>query len=128
VLVLAAVIALLFWSELIFSNLPSLADVSTPAGTLGWTISATRFYFIALSILDIVGGVGAVIAFVMFFRAADSNRLNLILIITTIALIVYGAVQFITAFFLPQNLQAVYWGIGIVYVLLGIGLRWLQSK
>ena len=125
-IVLAVIVALLFWSELIFSNLPSLADVATPAATLDWTIGATRLYFIVLAVLDVIGGVGATLYSVRAWRSAD--RLGGSVRVTTVTLIVYSVYQFVTAFRLPTELQMLYWAIGIVYVLMGIGLHVLYWR
>ena len=125
VIILAVIVALLFWSELIFSNLPSLMNVDETAVTLGWSVASSRFYFVLLSLFDVVGGVGAVACIVMSVRGANANG---VVVVTAVTLILYGITQFITAFLLPDGLQALYWGIGVVYVLMGIGLRRLYQR
>lgn len=123
--ILAAVAALLFWSELIFSNLPSLAAGAEPAAALGWTTAATQLYFTVLAVLDIIGGVGAVLYVALVLKGGAARRINQVLWLTAVALIVYGSYQFVTAFRLPPDLRLVYWAIGLVYLLLGVGLRLL---
>lgn len=125
VIILTIIAAFLFWSELIFSNLPSLANVAEPAATLGWSVAATRFYFVVLALLDVVGGVGAVVCIVMVVRGGNAR---VAVAVTAVTLIFYGITQFITAFRLPANLQLFYWAIGVVYLLLGIGLRSLYLR
>ena len=127
-LIFVGIIALLFWSELIFSNLPSLADVAVPAETLGWRIGTTRLYFLTLLLLDIVGGVGAILTIRLILKPERARWSNTIVSVTAAALIVYGLFQFIVAFWLPQNLQAIYWGIGIAYSLMGIILRVVYQR
>ena len=127
-LILAGIIALLFWSELIFSNLPSLADVAVPAETLGWAVGSTRLYFLVLLMLDIVGGIGAILYIGSTLRSGRTAWLNSIVWITSAALVLYGLFQFAVAFALPENLQVVYWGIGIAYILMGIVLRALYQR
>ena len=127
-LILAGIIALLFWSELIFSNLPSLANVAVPAETLGWSIGATRLYFLVLLLLDIVGGVGAILYIGSMLKSGRTDWLKKIVWTTCAALAVYGLFQFIVAFVLPQNLRVVYWSIGVVYLLIGFALRALNQR
>ncbi len=127
-MILAGIVALLFWSELIFRNLPSLADVSIPAGTLGWSFGTTRLYFVILAILDVIGGVGAVLYIWATLKARGLSWLGKTVLLTVFALIIYGIVQFFVAFLLPTELQVVYWGIGIVYILMGFGLRALFQR
>ena len=127
-IILAGIIAILFWSELFFSNLPSLADVTTPTATLGWTTSSTRFYFTILALLDVVGGVGVVLYLVMALRSTAMNKTNIVVWVTVSTLCVYGIYQFITAFRLPPDLQPLYWAIGIAYVLMGVGLGGLYRR
>lgn len=127
-LILAGIVALLFWSELIFSNLPSLADVSIPAETLGWEIGSTRLYFLVLLVLDAVGGVGAIVYIGSILKSGRSDWLGKVVWLTVAALMVYGVFQFVIAFVLPQNLRIVYWSIGIAYVLMGFALRALYQR
>ncbi len=127
-IVLVVIIALLFWSELVFSNLPSLSDLATPTATLGWTTGATRFYFIVLSVLNVVGGVAAVLFLVALIRKSVSAQKRSYLLVLVTALVLYGAYQFITAFRLPASLQAIYWGIGVVYVAFGAAMYALNRR
>ncbi len=126
-IILAAVVSLLFWSELIFSNLPSLADVAVPAASLEWTTVSTQLYFTILVVLDIIGGVGTLLYIVLVLKRAKAQRINNVLWLTAVTLFIYGGYQFITAFRLPADLRLLYWAIGLVYVLMGIGLRLLYK-
>lgn len=124
-LILAAAAALLFWSELIFSNVPSLVDVAVPAAALGWTTASTRLYFTVLVVLDIIGGAGALLYIGFVLKRGSAQRINRVLWLTAVTLIVYGSYQFVTAFRLPADLRLLYWVIGVVYLLLGLSLRLL---
>ena len=127
-LVLAGLAALLFWSELIFSVASSLIDVATPAEQLGWSLSSTRLYFIGLGLLDLIGGVFAIIYLIRSRRSAAGVNATSAALGLVITLLVYGVYQFSIAFALPQSLQGLYWGIGSAYVIMGLVLRFISSR
>lgn len=119
-LVLAAILALLFWSELIFSSGASLGRIESTAASLGWTAGGTRIYFLLLALLDLVGGVSA-----LAFLWAAVRRLTW-LSTAVWALVgvtaVYALYQLVVAFLLPAELRFLYIGIGVVYGLISAGL------
>ena len=111
-IILTLILALLYWSELLFSAIPSLAGIPERAATIGWGDGTTRLYFIALALLDLLGGIGTVLVLLSAFKK-NVNANSLRFLVTTTA--IYALMQFTVAFFFPSDLRPLYWGIGVVY-------------
>lgn len=123
---ITAVLALLYWSELIFSSAASLTRISETAVTLGWSAGATTGYFVLLALLDLVGGLAAVgFIWAAVKRHEWQSSIGRVLLITTFS---YAAYQFAIAFFLPAELRGLYIGIGLVYLALAGAISWLTSS
>ncbi|MEM7332754.1 MAG: hypothetical protein AAF490_11750 [Chloroflexota bacterium] len=127
-IILAIITGLLFWSELLFSSVPSLLDVPSRASTLGWSVNNARLYFTGLAILDLLGGLGIVLFLIRFIGKDKGARTTAVFQATLIVTVVYAIYQFGIAFALPNELRPVYWIIGIVYVLIALGLRTLYRR
>lgn len=119
-LILAAILTLLYWSELIFSSGASLGRIVSTAETLGWTVGGTRIYFLLLAFLDFVGGVSALAFLWAAVRRLGwvSTAAQLLVAITA----AYALYQLVVAFLLPAELRFLYIGIGVVYGLISAGL------
>jgi hypothetical protein len=122
------VLALLFWSELIFSSLGGLVgDTAGLAAQIGASAAALRVYLVILGLLDLISGIGALLAIWAYLRPTTSpGRLGLM--ITTIGTIVYGFYQLLAGIlFLGADLRLIYIGIGVVYILFGV-IAWKAGQ
>ena len=122
-IILAIIVGLLFWSELLFSSVPSLSDVPSRASTLGWSINGARLYFIGLALLDALGGIGIVLFLIRLLGQGKSGQTTAVSHFAIIVTLVYAVYQFGIAFALPAELRVLYWGIGIAYALIALGLK-----
>jgi hypothetical protein len=122
------VLALLFWSELIFSSLGGLlGDTAGSAAQIGASVAALQIYLVILGLLDLIGGTGALLAIWAYLRPSTfPGRLGFM--IAAIGTIIYGLYQLLAGiFFLGAILRLIYIGIGIVYILFGV-IAWKAGQ
>ncbi len=127
-IILAIIAGLLFWSELLFSSIPSLLDVPPRASTLGWSVNGARLYFIGLALVDLLGGVGIVLFLIRLLGQGKSVQTTAVSQFAIIVTLVYAVYQFVIAFALPAELRPLYWGIGVAYALIALGVRALYGR
>ncbi|MEM7802335.1 MAG: hypothetical protein AAF633_24295 [Chloroflexota bacterium] len=124
-IILLIIALLLFWSELIFSSLPSLGRIDATAQQLGWTPSGTRSYFTLLAIFDGLGGLLMLLLLLGALQWWAFPNWQLLLMPGLFVIGAYALFQFSIAFWLPQSLRIVYIMIGVVYFGIGFGIWWL---
>jgi hypothetical protein len=114
-------IAILMLSELLTSNLYSLiGPLDATAEIMGISVSAERNRLIILIILDLIPGVGAVLA-VRGLRNSRAARIGGTgVILTTIGMLAYGGYQFWAATYLLGEMLAFVKAVGVVYAALGV--------
>ena len=125
-ILLFAILALLFLSELVFSSLSGLfGDTASLAASGGLTTNALRIYLVGLAVLNAIGGLLAIIALKNTLQDKQSGRTLRRLSIVTI---LYAAYQLLAGLFLlGSDLRGAYIGIAVTYALLA-GLVWFVAR
>lgn len=127
-IVFFAVIALAFWSELVFSSISGLLNVEDLAARFNLNAGTLRPYLAALALLDVVGGTGALLVIWGYVKPNASSAGRLGVKITSIGMVVYAVYQAASGMFiLGSDLQSMYIWIGVVYAVMG-GVVWLIGK
>lgn len=120
-----AIIALLLFAELWFSNVGTLTNnLEGIAALMGLSAAAERWRLILLIILDAIGGVGAVLAFCgCLLDRAMLRRVGAV--IATVGLVLYGLYQLYAAVTqLPPELRTTIGLIGFIYIGVGV-VTWI---
>jgi hypothetical protein len=114
-------IAFLMLSEMITSNIYSLiGPLEKTAEIMGVSVAVEQVRLVMLIILDVVPGVGAVLA-IRGYRRADAIMAGRVgVYLTTFGMLAYGVYQLWSATFQLGNMQGFVKLVGTVYAFLGI--------
>jgi hypothetical protein len=114
-------IAFLMLSEMITSNIYSLiGPLEKTAEIMGVSVAVEQVRLVMLIILDVVPGVGAVLA-IRGYRRVDAIMAGRVgVYLTTFGMLAYGVYQLWSATFQLGNMQGFVKLVGTVYAFLGI--------
>jgi hypothetical protein len=117
-----AVLALLTFAELLFSNLNTLLTNLEPAAEqIGLSVGMERIRLVILIVFDAIAGVGALYA-LSSFRQRDAASFSQGLLVTLVGFLGYAIYQIASAWIqLAPAYRTTVTGFAVVYALLGLG-------
>lgn len=117
-----AVLALLTFAELLFSNLNTLLTNLEPAAEqIGLSVGMERIRLVILIVFDAIAGAGALYA-LSSFRQRDAASFSQGLLVTLVGFLGYAIYQIASAWIqLAPAYRTTVTGFAVVYALLGLG-------